>query len=318
DGYELATTLNTIPSTKDLKLILLTSAAQEGDATKAKDQGFSGYLTKPIRRGELLNCMAIVLGLKLDTEENQQVVTKYTHRENQSDLKPKILLVEDNEVNRKLIIATLRSHDMTCDVAMDGKEGYQVVLKKDYDIVFMDCQMPVMDGFEATERIRNSEGSNKHTKIVAMTANAMTGDREKCLRVGMDDYISKPIDFEIMFKMIEKTTVHGVIQKKSDYIYKCMEDFMTQTKLKENDVNIIFEIYVKSLPEMMKNIEEALANTDYKKLGNISHQLKGTSGSLQINEIFELARALEIAAQAKDENDCELKFLQIKNYMVPN
>ncbi|HEY8911448.1 MAG TPA: response regulator [Desulfosporosinus sp.] len=208
DGYELATTLNTIPSTKDLKLILLTSAAQAGDAVKAREQGFSGYLTKPIRRDDLLNCMAIVLSLKRDTEESQQVVTKYTHRESQSGLKPKILLVEDNEVNRKIIVAMLQSHDMTCDLAMDGNEAYQAVLNKHYDLVFMDCQMPVMDGFEATKEIRNAEGSNKHTKIIAMTANAMAGDREKCLKFGMDDYISKPIDFEIMFKMIDETTVY--------------------------------------------------------------------------------------------------------------
>ncbi|MDR3585537.1 MAG: response regulator [Desulfosporosinus sp.] len=213
DGYELANTLNTIPCTKDLKLILLTSSAQAGDAAKAREQGFSGYLTKPIRRGELLNCMAIVLGLKRDTEKNQQVVTKYTHRENQSVLKPRILLVEDNEVNRKIIVAMLQSHDMTCDLAVDGNEAYQAVINKHYDLVFMDCQMPVMDGFEATEKIRNAEESNKHTKIIAMTANAMTGDREKCLKAGMDDYISKPIDFEIMFKMIDETTVYEVIQR---------------------------------------------------------------------------------------------------------
>jgi len=312
DGYELATTLNTIPSTKDLKLILLTSAAQEGDATKAREQGFSGYLTKPIRRGELLNCMAIVLGLKRDTEESPQVVTKYTHRENQSGLKPKILLVEDNEVNRKVIMATLKSHDITCDVAIDGKDAYQVVLKKDYDIVFMDCQMPVMDGYEATEKIRKAEAGSKHTKIIAMTANAMDGDRERCLKVGMDDYISKPINFEIMFKMIDETPVHEAIQRKFDYIYKYLESFRTHTGLGIKDSNIIFEVYVKALPEMMKNIEEALVNTDFKELSKISHQLKGTSGSLKIKEIFELARTLETSALAKDKSDCELTFLEMK------
>ena len=309
DGYELATTLNAIPSTKDLKLILLTSAAQEGDATKAREQGFSGYLTKPIRRGELLNCMAIVLGLKKDTEESQQVVTKYTHRENQSGLKPKILLVEDNEVNRKFIIAMLKSHDIPCDVAINGKDAYQKVLKKDYDIVFMDCQMPVMDGFEATGRIRNAEAGNKHTKIIAMTANAMEGDREKCLKVGMDEYLSKPIDFERMFKMIYETPVHEAIQREFD---DNKESFMTQTGLGIKDTNIIFEVYVKSLPEMMTNIEKALVNTDFKELGRISHQLKGSSGSLKILEMFELARTLEISALAKDKSDCELTFLEMK------
>lgn len=208
DGYELATTLNMIPATKDLRLILLTSAAQLGDAAKAKEQGFSGYLTKPIRRDDLLNCMSIVLGLERDQEKSQQVVTKYTHYENQSGLKPKILLVEDNEVNRKVVIAALKTRGMTCDVAMDGQEAYQVVVKKDYDIIFMDCQMPVMDGYEATKKIREAEAGSKHTKIIAMTANAMMGDKEKCLEAGMDDYISKPIDFEEMFKIINETTVH--------------------------------------------------------------------------------------------------------------
>ncbi|WP_407311621.1 response regulator [Desulfosporosinus sp. SB140] len=203
NGFDLATALNMIPATKDLRLILLTSAAQMGDAGRAREQGFSGYLTKPVRRDELLNCMSIVLGLEKDPENSQQIVTKYTHNENQSVLKPKILLVEDNEVNRKVVLATLKSRGMTCDVAMDGQEAYEVMLKKDYDIVFMDCQMPVMDGYEATKKIREAEGS-KHTKIIAMTANAMLGDKEKCLEAGMDDYISKPIDFEEMFKIIDE------------------------------------------------------------------------------------------------------------------
>jgi len=315
DGYELATTLNTIPSTKDLKLILLTSAAQEGDATNAREQGFSGYLTKPIKRDDLLNCIAIVLGLKEDTAERQQVVTKYTHCENQSVLKPKILLVEDNEVNRKVVIATLKSHDITCDVAMDGKEAYQGVLKKAYDIVFMDCQMPVMDGYEATEKIRNVEAGGKHTKIIAMTANAMEGDRERCLKAGMDDYISKPINFEIMLKMIEETPVYEVVQRKFDYIYEYLENFMTQTGLEINDATIIFEVYVKSLPKIMKNIEEALVKTDFKELGQISHQLKGSSGSLKVEEIFKLARVLETSALAKDKRDCEQTYLEIKKLL---
>ena len=178
--------------------------------------------------------------------------------------------------------------------------------------------MPVMDGFEATERIRNAEGSNKHTRIIAMTANAMAGDREKCLRVGMDEYISKPIDFEIMFKMIEETTVHKTIPRKSEYIYKCMESFMTQTGLDKNDTNKIFEVYVKSLHEMMKNIEEALVNNDFKELCKISHQLKGSSGNLKIKEIFELAKMLETSALTKDKSDCELTFLKMKDYLVPN
>ena len=153
---------------------------------------------------------------------------------------------------------------------------------------------------------------SKHTKIIAMTANAMMGDKEKCLKAGMDDYISKPINFEIMFKMIDETPVHQAIQRKYDYIYKYLESFMTQTGVGIKDTNIIFEEYVKSLPEMMKNIEEALMNNDFKKLSEISHQLKGSSGSLKIKEIFELASSLETSALAEDKSDCELTFLEMK------
>lgn len=252
-------------------------------------------------------------GTKQDTEESGQIITKYAHPENQSALKLKILLVEDNEVNRKVIIAMLKSIDMTCDVAMDGKEAYQAVLKKDYDIVFMDCQMPVMDGYEATGKIRNAEVGSKHTKIIAMTANAMEGDREKCLKVGMDDYISKPINTEILFRMIEETKGHETERKDHfDFIDKDMEVFAAQTGLNMNDTKEMFRGYLNSMPKMMGNIEEALVNNDFKELSRFSHQLKGSSGNLRIKEICELAMQLETSALEKDKSNCERMFLEMK------
>lgn len=101
----------------------------------------------------------------------------------------------------------LKSQDITCDVSLNGEEAYQAVLKGDYDLVFMDCQMPVMDGYEATEKIRKAEAGKKHTKNIAVTSNAIEGDRERCLKIGMDGYINKP-NIEIMFKMIAEMTAH--------------------------------------------------------------------------------------------------------------
>ncbi len=118
---------------------------------------------------------------------------------------PKILLVEDDEINRKIVIAILKEKNMVCDVAVNGREAVRIVGERDYDIVFMDCQMPVMDGYESVATIRAMEGEKKHTKIIAMTANAMAGDRNKSIEAGMDDYISKPIDFKKMFKFIEES-----------------------------------------------------------------------------------------------------------------
>lgn len=204
-GYELATALKNIPFAKEIKLILLTSIGKKGDVVLEEGIGFVAYLNKPVRRDELLQCITVVLGLEKE-EKQIPVVTKNIVKGDKKILTSKILLVEDNEINRKIIIKMLNSRDMTCDVAINGSEAVEAVRKKDYDIVFMDCQMPVMDGYESTKEIRKLEGDNKHTIIIAMTANAMQGDREKCIKAGMDDYISKPIYFEALFKMIEENT----------------------------------------------------------------------------------------------------------------
>ncbi len=208
DGYGLATILHTIPSTKDLKLVLLTSSLQKGDGIKAREYGFAGSLSKPIKRDELLHCIAIVLGLKEEIVQEPQSLRKTINHTKKNALQPSMLLVEDNIMNRKLIMKIFTSHNMSCDVAIDGLEAYEAVLKKDYDLIFMDCQMPVMDGYEATEKIRNAGFDSQKTRIIAMTANAMVGDREKCLEAGMDDYISKPVNVELLLQKIAETTVH--------------------------------------------------------------------------------------------------------------
>ena len=110
--------------------------------------------------------------------------------------------MEDNEVNRIFMIELFAMNNITCDIAEDGEEAVRACRDKDYDIIFMDCQMPFMDGYEATKRIREIEGSKKHSFIIAMTANAMKGDAQKCLDAGMDEYISKPIDYDKVYDII--------------------------------------------------------------------------------------------------------------------
>lgn len=131
--------------------------------------------------------------LKESTERSYETLKGNEAQKNTSWFKPHILLVEDNEVNRNLVVLMLQSKGLACDIAVNGKEAVEACINKAYDIVFMDCQMPEMDGYEATARIRGYEGDRRYTTIVAMTANAMEGDREKCLTAGMDDYISKPV-----------------------------------------------------------------------------------------------------------------------------
>ncbi|MBW6411370.1 response regulator [Clostridium weizhouense] len=314
-GYQLATTLKTIPFANDIKLILLTSVTQKGDTKLAKEYGFSSYLGKPVRRDELLECIARVLGLKKENEE-PQVVTKHIVKEVKNVLKPRILLVEDNEMNRKIVISMLKTHNMTCDIAVDGSEALKAVEKKDYDVIFMDCQMPVMDGYECTSKIRLLEGTKKHNKIIAMTANVMEGDYEKCIKAGMDAYISKPINFDIMFNMIEDNTKENC--KVLDYnniIESNINYFVQSTGLKKEDAKEILEEYIKYLPDLFENIDKAIYNSDFNKLAGLAHELKGSSGNLRINSIYELAIKLEEAVLKREIDECIRFFGEIKDLL---
>ncbi len=312
-GYGLATVLKTLPMTKDIKLILLTSAYEKNDIKTAKEHGFLGHLTKPVRRDNLLNSIAMVLGLKKEDGENVDSVPKNTNIEFKDKLKPRILLAEDNEINRKIVIEILKYHDMTCDVAINGLEAYEAVLEKDYDIVFMDCQMPVMDGYESTAKIRALKGHKKHTPIIAMTANTMEGDSEKCIEVGMDDYLSKPINFVKMFNIIEaRTKSKGHSFNHFQLIDNSIELFANNSGLTKDAAKKIFDDYTKYLPSLFQDMSQAMENNDFEKLRGLTHTLKGSSGSLRINSIYELAIKLEETAIKKEKHECEYLFSQIK------
>ena len=312
--YELATTLKNIPFAKNIKLILMTSRAQIEDGKAAKEYGFSGCLSKPLRRDDLFNCIDIALGLKKEDEEEEQVVEKHIVKEVKNGSKPRILLVEDNEVNRKIVISILKSHNMTSDVALDGSEALKAVSEKDYDIVFMDCQMPVMDGYESTAKIRLLEGDKKHTTIIAVTANAMEGDSAKCIEAGMDAYISKPINFDIMFRMIEESTKKSEPESEySSLIYSYVDRFAEISGLEKDDAKEILEDYIKCLPELLGGIEDAIDSNNFNKLAKLTHELKGSSGTLRITSVHELAIKLEEKAIKQEIDECARLFIQIKD-----
>lgn len=313
NGFELAAALKAIPCAKAIKLVMLSSSAQQGEATKAKEYGFAAYLSKPMKREELLDCMALVLGLKQETVNQEQIITKYVVNESIDAAKPKILIVEDNEMNRKIVNLMLTRHNYSCDIAVDGLEALEAVKKKEYDVVFMDCQMPVMDGYESTRQIRAFEGAKKHTRIVAMTANAMEGDMEKCLVAGMDDYLSKPVNFELMFKMIQQHDRIEQVQNSYRFIDDSIGEFMKATGVGEKDAREIYEEFINMLPELFKKLDQALMVIDFNKIRLLGHQIKGASGNLRIKAIYDLAIQLEASAIKGDLDNCNTLITQIKN-----
>jgi CheY-like chemotaxis protein len=192
------------------RLILIASEVGPTDQATAKELEFASLLTKPVRQEQLALHMARALG-DVDYEPARDAATPEPAIVPKPFAKPrgvKVLLAEDNQVNRFIAKKLLQSRGFDVDEVEDGAAAVEAVAGNRYDMVLMDCQMPIVDGYEATLQIRRLEGSSSTVPIIAMTANAMRGDRERCLAAGMDDYISKPLDTDKLFEMLEEWT-HG-------------------------------------------------------------------------------------------------------------
>jgi len=182
--------------------MMLTSAGHLGDAARCRELGISAYLVKPIRQGELLDAICLVLD-KTAQKEPAPLVTRHTVQEEKHRMH--ILLAEDNAVNQVLAVRILEKRGYSVTVAPDGQAAVEAFKTGGFDLVLMDIQMPRMDGFEATAAIRESEKlTGGHIPIVAMTAHALVGDRERCIASGMDGYVSKPIRTSELFATIER------------------------------------------------------------------------------------------------------------------
>jgi two-component system, sensor histidine kinase and response regulator len=191
DGMELARAIRSDPALA-LPLVLLTSVSYRGCAEEAQHAGFNAFLLKPIRQSQLYDCIATVVGMASEPAP-QRLITDHTLTETAS--RARVLVAEDNAVNQRLAARMLEKRGCRVDVVANGLEAVEAVTRIAYDCVFMDCQMPEMDGYAATSAIRQREAkTGAHIPIIAMTANAMDGDRERCLAAGMDDYISKPVE----------------------------------------------------------------------------------------------------------------------------
>jgi CheY-like chemotaxis protein len=182
---------------------MLTSAGLRGDAARCRELGIKAYLTKPIKRSDLLLAIKVVLGSPAVTEEQPSVITIHSLRESRGRLR--ILLVEDNRVNQAVATRLLEKRGHKVVVAGNGRAALEALEKETPDLVLMDVQMPEMDGLQATAAIREGElKTGKHIPIIAMTAHAMAGDKERCLKAGMDGYVSKPLRAEFVFAAIEE------------------------------------------------------------------------------------------------------------------
>jgi PAS domain S-box-containing protein len=312
DGETLGRKIKQDPDLKNTILVLLTSMGKRGDAKRIEEIGFAAYLTKPVKQSQFYDCLTTVTSTKKEmlTDQPATIVTRHSVVEDKKH-KQRILLVEDNITNQKVALNILKRFGYNADAASNGKEAVKALKMIPYDIVLMDCQMPVMDGYEATGEIRNPESKvlDHKVPVIALTAHAMKGDREKCLEAGMDDYLCKPINpqelFDILKKWIvkqdsslqEETTVSDIkpvqdIFDKASLLDRLMGD--------EELANEILGGFLEDVPRKFAALKEALDKRDAPSVLREAHTLKGASADVGGKALLETAFEIERAGEAGD------------------
>jgi CheY-like chemotaxis protein len=213
DGIDFGMAVREDPAIAGVPLLLLTSGARRGDAGRAHDAGYAAYFAKPVRASDLFDAVSAVVGRRRSGGGRGGMLTRHALAEaRRAPVAPRapspvgttrVLVVEDNPVNQKVASKMLERLGCRVELSANGRDAVARVSSTPYDVVFMDCQMPDMDGYEATAEIRRREGgAGRRQYVVAMTANAMEGDRERCLAAGMDDYVSKPVSAEELERVL--------------------------------------------------------------------------------------------------------------------
>ena len=327
-----------IKNYKDLPIIILTSIGNKDGIEEHKDLKLSALINKPIKQAQLYKCLVSVFDRgKLFEKEFNSKQTEINSKL-ADNIPIRILVAEDNMVNQKVALKILDKMGFRADIAANGIEVLEALQRIKYDVIFMDILMPEMDGFEATKQIIKKYKPEDRPKIIAMTANAMQGDKEICIEAGMDDYISKPVRIEEIQNVIIKWAeliakeknelVNNLIGKKIEnkYIDESKISFYNDVQTEEDLIFYVelIEIYIAELPKTILNMKKALAAKDAKQLRFHSHKLKGSSVTLNIEVISDLSSQLEQLAKQDEltENsqkifsELESKFILILDELV--
>ncbi len=298
DGYTVAERIRQESEIAETKIIMLSSIGEHSDAELHQKLGIAAYLSKPVKQSSLMNTiMEVMIMPSLDKNSPTSGIPRAV-RESGQDYH--ILLAEDNAVNQKLAVRMLEKRGHTVAVANDGREALAALENESFDLVLMDVQMPEMDGFEATAAIREKESATgEHIPIIAMTAHAMKGDRERCLEAGMDDYISKPINVEKLYEIIEAFAPAGGSFEVEVYDEQPVDDVIDRTEVMERvggDTELLVELidlFSSDCPRLMSEIHDAIERNDKQALEYVAHTLKGSVGNFSATNAFEAAFRLE-------------------------
>jgi signal transduction histidine kinase/CheY-like chemotaxis protein/CHASE2 domain-containing sensor protein len=320
-GEELYREIKSDPELVGTKLILMTTVFQSDRAKSIAETTQSHYIFKPIKVLRLLEVLLEVIGTKkveLNLEkaalENKVNLPKVTSNILEERAKIKILLAEDNRVNQKVAMKQLENIGYQADIVDNGQEVLEKLANQNYDIILMDCQMPIVDGYEATKEIRKIEGNRCHTIIIALTASAMKEDLDKCLTVGMDDCLSKPVrkqDLESKLDYwINENKLGFVNDNKSheDQIKPMPIDFSYLHKLSEGNQEFerdILQVFTQTTQEGVRAIKRAIASQDWLSVEHEAQKMKGSSSNIGARSLHYLAGKLEEQVKEKSLDSVE-------------
>jgi PAS domain S-box-containing protein len=315
DGFATAAKIKQDPDLPTATIMMLTSGGQRGDADRCRQLGISAYLSKPVRQWELREAVLRVLGLRPQRGERSRLVTRHSLQETPKRLR--ILLAEDNAVNRELTLRILSKRGHSVEVVANGKLALEMLESQAFDVILMDVQMPEMDGFEATAAIRRSEAvSGTRIPIIAMTAHAMKGDRERCLAAGMDGYISKPVQAEELLKITEALAADdGPIDSVDEPPYAVMDRNLALARVDgdESLLGDLARLFLEESPKMLAAVQQAVSAKDAERLQRAAHSLKGAVSTLAAQKAFDAALKLERLGRAGDLGEAERAYAALES-----
>ena len=350
DGIQFAKEMKVHPVGSLVRLVVLTSLIQRGHAELARQAGFVAYLTKPTRHDQLANCLRTVLGLPELVGERTvapvtatapPLITRHTLAETQSAAR--ILVAEDNLINQKLTVRMLEKLGFQSDVVENGQEALEALARGSYAVVLMDCHMPLVDGFEATRLIRQREAAAQesaeadrheahHLPVVALTANAMRGDRERCLAAGMDDYLTKPVRKEDLKGILDRWISASIqiplehadraefsAEGKDARALPVIFDVAAMLRNIGGDTALLeelVELFLQRYQPMLENIRAALADGDRQAVEQAAHMLKGTASNLCASEVVLSAGQLEALGRLGTLVEGPIIYVQIEKSVL--